>query len=176
MTGSSFDPHDAAGRQSARLPANGLVGPSLRAFPPTGAAPSTRTSLSTGAGSSTHASPPMGSPARPDLWRLSWPVPASGGCRAPSQPPSAAAHRHPRPVPPPRAPPSCAATPSPAALCLSPPALRSILPAGPAALPSFVFFLAKTRDSHPSSGVVGTSVRVKNGGPFGIKEMAEIKL
>ena len=28
----------------------------------------------------------------------------------------------------------------------------------------------------PSSRVVSTSVRVKNGGPFGIKEMAEIQI
>ena len=46
----------------------------------------------------------------------------------------------------------------------------------PASPPSIVFFLAETRDSHPSSGVVSTSVRVKNGGPFGIKEMAEIQI
>ena len=35
---------------------------------------------------------------------------------------------------------------------------------------------AETRDSHPSSGIVSTSVRVKNDVPFRIKEMAEIQI
>ena len=35
---------------------------------------------------------------------------------------------------------------------------------------------AETRDSHPSLGIVSSSVRVKNGGRFKIKEMTEIQI
>ncbi|KAM3194883.1 hypothetical protein ACQJBY_071117 [Aegilops geniculata] len=71
MTGSFSDPRAAAGWPSARLPADGLAGPSPRAFPSTGAAP----------GSSPHASPPTGSlapPRAPPLRRARRPLPADG--------------------------------------------------------------------------------------------------